>query len=108
MFLLGLTIALLTAGQLSAKYGVMLNSAGGGGLLFLCISYCCYFLRGISWTGALRKLPVSRAYPVLALAYPLILFLSRTLFGETFNGAKLTGAAFISMGVLLTGLAKHE
>ncbi len=103
-----LTVALLAAGQVSAKYGASLKAAGSGGLLYLLISYGCYMLRGITWAGTLRRMPVSRAYPLLAAGYPLILILSFAIFREELNAVKAVGAAFITLGVILAGASSDE
>ncbi len=102
------TVILLAAGQLSAKQGASLQAAGNSGLIFLMLSYGCYMLRGISWTGTLRSMPVSRAYPILASGYPLILVLSALIFHEGVSPVKVAGAGFITLGVILSGASADE
>jgi drug/metabolite transporter (DMT)-like permease len=57
-----------------------------------------------AWILAMTRLPISLAYPMMSLTYPLILVLSWALLGETLSLWRVVGAAFILVGVTLLGL----
>lgn len=59
------------------------------------------FGAALCWMLALNKLPLSHAYPFMALSFVLVLFLSAGLFGESLNWMKIAGAALICLGVAL-------
>lgn len=67
-----------------------------GGLL-------CYGISVLIWQRALGELPLSIAYPLLSLSYPLVylaaLFLSG--FTETVNPQRIIGLIFILIGITL-------
>lgn len=50
---------------------------------------------------ALRKLPVSVAFPSVSLSYAVVAVLGHFLFGETFGIKQLGGIALIMGGVVL-------
>jgi len=105
-----LILALLVAGQLTAKQGASYIGDGWeqwrGALPFLVVAYGALLTRGVLWILVLRKVALSLAYPILALAYVVILVASRFLFGEPLGVLKLGGALLIVGGVTLLGFAK--
>ena len=50
---------------------------------------------------ALRKIPVSIAFPSVSLSYVLVAFLGFWLYGEALTPAKLGGIALVCAGVFL-------
>jgi drug/metabolite transporter (DMT)-like permease len=52
------------------------------------------------WLYILSKLPLNRAYPIQALAYPAVMVLSRFLFDEPVSITRWVG-----VGVILIGIA---
>lgn len=63
-------------------------------------------LQAGAWWLALRRLPLSRAYPPLSLSLPMTLAGANILFGENLTMSHAAGASLIVLGVLLCGSAK--
>jgi multidrug transporter EmrE-like cation transporter len=61
----------------------------------------CYGLSVFLWVGALSRVPVSVAYPMLSVGYIINAFAAAALFGEALSVAKLAGIALIVAGVLV-------
>jgi multidrug transporter EmrE-like cation transporter len=61
----------------------------------------CYGVSVFLWIGALSRVPVSVAYPMLSIGYIVNAFAAAALFGEALSVAKLTGIALIVAGVLV-------
>lgn len=61
----------------------------------------CYGVSVILWLGALSRLPVSVAYPMLSVGYVVNAIAAAVLFGETITAAKLAGIGLIGVGVIL-------
>ncbi len=70
------------------------------------LGYVITLGRGFVWIFALRRIDLSRAYPVLSLAFPLVLAVSVILFHEQLTVSKCVGSALIVAGVILVGRAK--
>ncbi len=68
---------------------------------YLIISYTVFLARGIIWSLVLRRHPVSRIYPFLALSYPLILIISLVFFDEALSAGKIMGSLLILTGAAL-------
>lgn len=70
--------------------GVVLTAIGAYGLSMLC------------WLGALRDLPLSRAYSLLSLSYGLVYLLAGFLpfFHETLSVPRTLGVTLIVLGVV--------
>ena len=61
-------------------------------------------IAAFAWILAMTKLPISVAYPMMSLTYPLVMGLSWMMLGESLSVWRLAGAAFILAGVALLGL----
>lgn len=55
----------------------------------------------LAYLAALTSLPVSRAYPVMALSFAIVVLASAPLYGEALNGAKVAGVSLITLGVFI-------
>lgn len=77
-------------------FNLMLNPWIMVGLASAVIAAC-------AWILAMTKLPISVAYPMMSLTYPLVIGLSWILLGETLSLWRVVGAAFILAGVTLLG-----
>ncbi len=86
-------LALFSAALLSFSLPVLVLLCG---LLAYCLSMLC-------WLLALRRMPLSRVYPLLSLSYLLVWTAALWLPGinETFLWGKLVGAVIILAGLLL-------
>lgn len=61
----------------------------------------CYALSFGVWILVLSRLPVSVAYPMLALGYIVTAILGFALFGEQLGWVKITGVLIIILGVTI-------
>ncbi len=76
---------------------------------FLAAAYFLFLLRGAVWALLLRRRPVSRVYPFLSLAYPLVLVSGMLFFGESMTPGKLIGTVLIATGsVLIADKGRRE
>jgi multidrug transporter EmrE-like cation transporter len=108
-------VALNAAAQLFLKAatrasGVLVSDGGGISwsaaahllrTLPLWAGLSCYGISVFLWVGALSRVPVSVAYPMLSIGYVVNAFLAAILFGEALSAAKLAGIGLIIAGVLL-------
>lgn len=60
-----------------------------------------YVLGAVAWLTVLSRLPLSLAYPMLALSYAVTPVLAWLLLGESVNGLRWAGIGVICAGVLL-------
>ncbi|WP_341913643.1 EamA family transporter [Ferrovibrio terrae] len=99
---LGVGVLLGVAGQILLKSG-----ASGETLLqqFLApqsiIGLGLYFAAALCYMYALRKIPVSIAFPSVSLSYVLVALLGFWLYGEALTPSKLAGIALVCVGVFL-------
>ena len=101
---LGLSILLGIAGQLLLKIGARADSPNVIAQLLTpasIIGLCFYFVAAIGYMSALRKIPISVAFPMVSLSYPIIVVIAWSVFGETVGPAKALGIALIMAGVIL-------
>jgi undecaprenyl phosphate-alpha-L-ara4N flippase subunit ArnF len=104
------SIVLGAVGQVLMKWGIESLKVGdtttvtGLGLLRawpVAAGLASYGLSSICWLLALRKFPLSTAYPMVSLGYVLVMLISVWLFHETISMQKWLGAAVILAGVAL-------
>jgi len=57
-----------------------------------------------AWILAMTRLPLSMAYPFVALTYPMVFCLGWLLFGETLSFWRAIGVLFILVGVAVIGI----
>lgn len=71
------------------------------GVVILAIS--AYALSMLCWLGALKDLPLGRAYSLLSISYALVYLLAASLpvFNEDFSLSKTLGVALVILGVLV-------
>jgi multidrug transporter EmrE-like cation transporter len=67
----------------------------------------CYGISVFLWVGALSRVPVSVAYPLLSIGYVVNAFAAATLFGEALSATKLAGIGLIVAGVVLLTRVPH-
>jgi|SRR5882672_441648 len=65
----------------------------------------CYGVSVILWLGALSRVPVSVAYPMLSIGYVVNAFAAALLFGEALTVAKMSGILLICVGVIVLARA---
>jgi multidrug transporter EmrE-like cation transporter len=77
------------------------------GALPLWVGLCCYGISVIVWLGALSRVPVSVAYPMLSIGYVVNAFAAAALFGEALSAGKLAGIGLICAGVIILARLQH-
>lgn len=110
------SITLVTLAQLALKWSVgqlpsfspealprLLEAGVRLPFVLLAAGVSAYVLSMACWFFALRRLPLSYAYPLLSLSYVLVYLLAAVLpwFGETATLLKTAGVALIVFGVRL-------
>ncbi|HEX3837485.1 MAG TPA: SMR family transporter [Steroidobacteraceae bacterium] len=78
------------------------------GAVPLWIGLACYGVSLIVWLGALSRVPVSVAYPMLSIGYVINAFAAAMLFGEALSIGKLAGIAMICAGVITLARLQHS
>ncbi|MCH2395876.1 DMT family transporter [Oceanibaculum sp.] len=104
-----LSIAALAIGILIGVAGQMLLKAGASGDTLLkqflspqsILGLGLYFAAAVCYMYALRKLPVSVAFPSVSLSYVIVALLAYWTMGESLGPLKLAGIAMIVGGVFL-------
>lgn len=99
---------MLALGQILFKYGSTGKEIGSifdiiklffSPVIFVgLILYAC--TTGL-WLYILSKIPLSFAYPIQALAFPIVLVISTFLFKENISVSKFIGVCFICFGVFV-------
>jgi small multidrug resistance pump len=99
----------LALGILLGVGGQMLLKSGASGETLLqqflspqsIIGLGLYFAAALCYMYALRKIPVSVAFPSVALSYVLVALLGFWLYGEPLSMPKVAGIALVCAGVVL-------
>jgi multidrug transporter EmrE-like cation transporter len=78
------------------------------GAVPLWVGLACYGVSVVVWLGALSRVPVSVAYPMLSIGYVVNAFAAALLFGEALSVGKLTGIAMICAGVITLARLQHS
>jgi multidrug transporter EmrE-like cation transporter len=68
----------------------------------------CYGISVVVWLGALSRVPVSVAYPMLSIGYVVNAFAAAFLFGEVLSVGKLAGIGLICAGVITLARLQHQ
>lgn len=69
-------------------------------LLFAIMLYAAALLM---WLHVLSKVPLSTAYPILAITYVIVPILSLVFFGERIQQAQVIGICLVLVGVAMIG-----
>lgn len=97
----------ITAGQILFKYAaVAMRMAGtpwrGSVLAALALALAVYGTATLAWIWVLQYVPLSRAYPFMALSFALVPAASWLAFGERVDLQYVFGTIFIVIGLALT------
>lgn len=111
LFVLG-TVLLTVYGQLIIKWRVLeagaLPEAFGERLRFLfwlfldpwvISALAAAVIAAALWMAAMTRLPLSHAYPMVSLAFVLVLIASGLFFQEPITPLKIAGTALIMLGI---------
>ncbi|MBT1260385.1 4-amino-4-deoxy-L-arabinose-phosphoundecaprenol flippase subunit ArnF [Pseudomonas sp. VS40] len=79
------------------------NSIDLRALGMVALAILAYALSMLCWLGALKHLPLGRAYSLLSISYALVYLLAASLpvFNEAFSVSKTLGVALVILGVLV-------
>lgn len=112
-FFIAMTILLTVYGQLVLKWqvgvhGHLLNSPlQPWNLVQLLLkpwvisAFVAAFGASLCWMAAINKLPISRAYPYMAINFLLVALLASVFFQEQLDSYKIAGTVLIIMGVVV-------
>jgi multidrug transporter EmrE-like cation transporter len=78
------------------------------GAVPLWVGLACYGVSVVVWLGALSRVPVSIAYPMLSIGYVVNAFAAALLFDEVLSVGKLAGIAMICAGVITLARLQHS
>ncbi|AZF53316.1 Undecaprenyl phosphate-aminoarabinose flippase subunit ArnF [Pseudomonas sp. R4-34-07] len=110
------SVGLVSAAQLGMRWSMTrlplpdqwLSALSAGGidlsaLGVVVLAILAYALSMLCWLGALKHLPLGRAYSLLSISYALVYLLAACLpvFNEHFSLAKTLGVALVILGVLV-------
>jgi drug/metabolite transporter (DMT)-like permease len=110
----GVTLIGTVTGQMLLKYAVERRGpipAGTGPaasylgralldpLVLLSLTFA--FLAAVAWIGAVSRLPLSQAYPFMALAFIVTTVLSAIVLGERVSALRWAGSAVVVFGLVL-------
>lgn len=104
-------VVLMTLGQLLFKATAMAWQLHGSPLALpvvwrLALALALYGTATIAWIWVLQKVPLSVAYPVVALSFVLVPLGARFLFGEPIGIRYMAGTAFIIVGIAIATTAR--
>ena len=110
-----LSVALGVTGQIFLKQGVSAEGPITGfnkavlSTLFkpmVLLGLFSYGLSSVSWLVVLSRTELSYAYPMVALGYVLVFFLSWWIFDERVTWVRVIGLFLICFGVVLVAITK--
>ena len=115
-----LMVALIlgAAGQLLMKYGMDQYKLNHGEvanylsvlhamLQFVCVlGLSCYFLSSVIYLKLVANMPLSLLYPMVAMNYVIVTFLSWLIFHDQVPALRIVGLATIIVGVALVGISE--
>lgn len=100
-----LVVAILLGvmGQLLLKAGAMRTRDVLGQFLdaFTVFGLATYALAAVLYVVAIKKIPISVAFPTVSLSYVVVALAAHVLWGEPLGIAQLGGIALIAGGILL-------
>lgn len=111
-FFIGMTILLTCYGQLVIRWRIPMHGAMPESFFqkvifllslyldpFVLSGFIGAFVAGLFWMATLTKLPLSHAYPFVALTFAVVLFGSVFFFHEALTWPKVIGVALIISGI---------
>jgi drug/metabolite transporter (DMT)-like permease len=101
-------VALLVVGQLLFKIGMKDKTFTSFVSIIktmlspvIMVGLALYAGTTVLWLYILSKVPISRAHPIQALAYPAVMILASFMFGETIPPIRWAGIAVVLVGVVM-------
>jgi len=113
VLLILLAVSLGAFGQILIKHGMRQFGAISGLNLarslqalftpFVAAGVGLYVISTLVGLLVLSRAPLSYAYPMIAVSYVIVVFLSWLIFGEKVTAMRMAGLALIVVGVVLVG-----
>jgi undecaprenyl phosphate-alpha-L-ara4N flippase subunit ArnE len=102
-FALITSILIGVGGQLSLKAGATDNSAMKTVLLqpFILLGFASYFVSALFYIYALRKIPLSVAFPSVSISYVIVSLMAHVLWGEPFGFRQVIALSLILSGIVV-------
>jgi drug/metabolite transporter (DMT)-like permease len=106
-------IVLGVVGQIALKAGAEASSHGGGesgaaaGIVaqflnpFTIGGFAVYVLAAFCYIVAIKRIPLSLAFPSVSISYAIVALLAALLWGEPFGVRQIAGIALIGAGILV-------
>jgi small multidrug resistance pump len=96
-------ILLGVAGQIALKSGALGSHTLAAQFLnpLTIVGFAIYVLAALCYTVALKRIPVSVAFPSVAASYAVVAVLAHLLWNEPFGWPQLGGLLLIGSGVML-------
>lgn len=117
LLLLLVAISLGATGQILLKTGLSLLPAHAPVTLvfssiftnrFVFLGFACYGLSSLIYLVALKNLPLSYAYPMIALSYVVVVTLSWRIFHEPIPPLRVAALCVILAGVVMLALSYEK
>jgi small multidrug resistance pump len=91
------------AGQIALKAGALGSSTIGSQFVnpLTMLGLAVYALAALCYVVALKKIPVSVAFPSVAASYAVVAIIAHLLWNEPFGWAQIGGLVLISGGIVL-------
>lgn len=101
-------VVMIAGGQLLFKIAANRLSgpdifADPTGLIVLAVALGIYGIATIAWILVLRQAPLTRVYPLMALAFVLVPLGSRFVLGESLSPQYWIGVVLLAAGLVLIG-----
>lgn len=92
-------------GQISLKTGILNMTASSSSIPllqpFVILGLTCYFTSAMFYLFALKKIPLSVAFPSVSMSYVAVALIAHFLWNEPFGSQHMIAIAFILTGVFL-------
>jgi small multidrug resistance pump len=100
---LGVGILVGAAGQILLKTGAMRTGEAAAQILdpFTLLGLGAYACAALFYIVAIRRLPLSLAYPTVSLGYAIVAIAAHFLWGERIGAGQVAGIVLIWCGILL-------
>ena len=96
-------ILLGVGGQIALKSGALGSSSVAAQFLnpLTIVGFAIYVFAALCYTVALKRIPVSVAFPSVAASYAIVAVLAHLLWNEPFGWPQLGGLLLIGSGIML-------
>jgi undecaprenyl phosphate-alpha-L-ara4N flippase subunit ArnE len=101
--MLATAIAGGAAGQIALKTGAARSTDHLGQFTnpFTLLGFGFYFISAMLYIASIKKIPVSLAYPSVAISYVVVSYAAHLLWGEPFGAKQLIALLLIGGGILV-------